>query len=403
MPIWDVVIAGGGPAGAATALHLARVGVRALVLDRTRFPRDKPCSEYLNPAAVAALTRLGPEVGAGVAAAAPARVAGFRLFAPSGVAATLAFTAPRPDAPVPHGLALPRRTLDAIVLAAAARAGATVREGVAVTDVRDGGDVVTVIARGERGARDAIVTRAVVGADGLGSLVARRVGRRFITPPYRVAFTAHLSDVAGVADWGELHVGRGGYVGLGPVGGGVTTVALVLPLAAVRGRGRATRDAFRDALDRFPGLRGRFASSTMVRPVLATGPFARWTTRAAGDRALLVGDAADFFDPFTGQGLFAALRGAELAAAALLDALARGDLSARALAAYRRARRAAFGGKWVLERVIALGVGWPALAERVIGRLGRRPAAASRLVGACGNVLPARAALAPRALADLLA
>jgi hypothetical protein len=73
-----------------------------------------------------------------------------------------------------------------------------------------------------------------------------------------------------------------------------------------------------------------------------------------------------------------------------------------ALAGYARARWAAFAGKWALERLIAVGIAWPALAERVIGRLARRPALAAALVGACGNVLPARRVLAPQALAGML-
>ena len=62
----------------------------------------------------------------------------------------------------------------------------------------------------------------------------------------------------------------------------------------------------------------------------------------------------------------------------------------------------AFAGTWALERVVAVGIAWPALAERVIDRLAQRPSLAAALVGACGNVLPARAALAPRALAGMV-
>jgi hypothetical protein len=143
----------------------------------------------------------------------------------------------------------------------------------------------------------------------------------------------------------------------------------------------------------------------MVREVLVTGPFARWSRRAvAGEGgALLVGDAADFFDPFTGQGIYSALRGAELAAAVLLPALERGaPLTRAALAPYAAARRAAFAGKWVLERLIGLGIGWPALTNRVVGRLARRPHLADLVVGATGNFVPARMVLSPGVLAQLL-
>src|SRR5204863_2790855 len=165
---------------------------------------------------------------------------------------------------------------------------------------------------------------------------------------------------------GEMHVGRPGYVGFGPIGNGVTTVALVVPFAEAR---RGAR--FFEELDRFPGVTGRVHARHTVRPVLTIGSFARWSRRPVvwGGGALLVGDAADFFDPFTGQGIYSALRGAELAAAAILDTLATGA----SLRQYTRARRREFAGKWLLERLIGIAVGWPALIERVVGRMIRRP------------------------------
>jgi len=133
---------------------------------------------------------------------------------------------------------------------------------------------------------------------------------------------------------------------------------------------------------------------------LATGPFARWSRRAVSSSgsALLVGDAADFFDPFTGQGIYSALRGAELAASAILDTLTTGA----SLRQYARARRREFTGKWLLERMIGIAVGWPALIERVVGRMLRRPELADLLVRATGNCIPARAVLTPGVLAGLV-
>jgi menaquinone-9 beta-reductase len=405
MTLWDAVVVGAGPAGSATARLLARAGARVLLLDRARFPRDKPCSEYLSPQSTRVLERLGDDVIAAVEGAAPARLYGMKLVAPSGRVALGRFAADHAwQPPRPYGFALPRTVFDTILRDAAVRAGAESWEHATVEDlVYEAGGVGGVVARTENGKRTTLRSRVVIGADGLNSVVARRLGVRSEHAPRRVAYTAHVADVRDVGDTGEMHVGRQGYVGLGPVGGGVTTVALVLPLAAVRVSGRDPRRDFFEELDRFPGLAGRFDPLRLVRRVLVTGPFARWSRRTTADGALLVGDAADFFDPFTGQGIYAALRGAELAADALLPALAAaGPVTRAALASYRSARRRAFIGKWTLERLIGLGVGWPSLAERVIGRLARRPALADLLVGATGNFVPARAALSPGVLARLL-
>jgi len=379
---WDAVIVGAGPAGSATALQLARAGARVLLLDRARFPRDKPCSEYLSPESTRVLERLGPDVVGAVAAASPARLAGMKVVAPSGAAVVGRFET--------FSYALPRTRFDAILRAAAEAAGADVREGVKVEElIYERGAVAGVVAR------DTYRARVVVGADGLRSVVARRLGPVHAIGPKRVAFSAHVAGVRDVHELGEMHVGRPGYVGLGPIGNGVTTVALVVPAREAR-RGRR----FFDELNRFRGVAGRFDAGRIVRHVLATGPFARWSRRAVapGGGALLVGDAADFFDPFTGQGIYSALRGAELAAATILTSLATGA----SLESYARARRREFSGKWVLERMIGIAVGWPALIERVVGRMIRRPQLADLLVRATGNCIPAGAALTPGVLAGLV-
>jgi geranylgeranyl reductase family protein len=408
---WDVVVVGAGPAGSATALLAARAGAKVLLLDRARFPREKPCSEYLSPAATPVLERLDPALVPDIERAAPGRLYGMRVVAPDGTDAVGRFAANhRFPSPAPYGYALPRSRLDTLLLEAAVRAGAQVEEGSAVEELLyDQGAVGGVVARAGGAVRRVHRARVVVGADGLRSVVARRLGLRRSSFPSRLAFTAHYTNVGGMGDVGEMHIGRPGYVGMGPIGDGVTTVALVLPVSAARTRAAALRQdqGLRAALEDFPRLRGRFAGAVLARDLLVTGPFAQWSRHAVapGGGALLVGDAADFFDPFTGQGLYSALRGAELAAAALVDALARrgrGPLPAAALDPYRAARRRAFSGKWLLERLIGVGVGWERLARRVVGRLARRPGLADLVVGATGNFVPARVVLAPSFLLQLL-
>ncbi len=429
---WDVVVVGAGPAGATTALLLARTGASVLLVDRARFPRDKACSEYLSPATTEILERLGGGILDAVEGAAHAKLYGMKVVAPCGAAMCGRFR----GGPRPYSFALPRTTFDTILVAAAAREGAIVREGLTVESVVfDGNTVAGVFARSGNGKRETYRSRVVVGADGLRSVVARRLGLVRSSSPRRVAFTAHVADVAGMDGVGELHVSKRGYVGLGPVGDGVTTVALVVPLAAVRrsrGEGRDFRRDFFVELERFPGLAGRFDPRRLVRDVLATGPFAQWsrTAVAPAGGAVLVGDAADFFDPFTGQGIYSALRGAELAAECLIPILTpcpplrsgeggrpefplsrrergiggegRGPLAAAALAPYDRARRREFGGKWLLERLIGVGVGWPALTDRVVRRLAARPDLADLLVSATGNLVPARRVLRASVLAQFL-
>jgi flavin-dependent dehydrogenase len=135
-----------------------------------------------------------------------------------------------------------------------------------------------------------------------------------------------------------------------------------------------------------------------------TGPFAVHSSRAWGRGVALVGDAADFFDPFTGEGIYAALRGGELLAPFALEALAaaRARGADDALRAYDRARRSAFRGKWAIERLVALAVGAPALLNRVATVLEASPAMANLFVGVAGDFVPAREVLRPGYLARLI-
>jgi flavin-dependent dehydrogenase len=125
--------------------------------------------------------------------------------------------------------------------------------------------------------------------------------------------------------------------------------------------------------------------------------------RATGDGVALVGDAADFFDPFTGEGIYAALRGAELLAPRLSAVMARGMPRAADLAPYDRDRRRAFADKWRIERAIGAVVARPALLDHVAARLARRPDLADLLVGVTGDFVPpltlARPAIAWRLVA----
>jgi len=180
-------------------------------------------------------------------------------------------------------------------------------------------------------------------------------------------------------------------------------VALVVPAArGVEARGRAESFLFEGLRD-FAGLHQRVAGGVLARRVLATGPFAAWSGRVVADGAALVGDAADFFDPFTGEGIYSALSGAALLADAAAQALSGGGpVTAAGLAPYRRARRRAFAGKWAVERLIGYGMLCPALFDRAVERLGRRAGMADTLIGVTGDFLPARRVLNPLFLARML-
>jgi flavin-dependent dehydrogenase len=387
---WEVVVVGAGPAGAATAARLASAGHGVLLLDREAFPRAKPCGECVSPAGVRALRELGALPSVLQEPHAP--LVGWRVH--PGAAPPFQGTFPVAE----PGLGITRERLDGRLLEHARRSGATVRAPARVADlVRVGGRVAGVRLGGEDEG-ELLTARLVVGADGLRSVVVRRLGLVRRAPRLRkLALTAHLLGLSDLDDRGELHVFPWGCVGLAPVGAGEANVTVVVPdsesARVAGGRERYFDDVVRGV--------DRLHRAARAGTVLATGPF-DWPVRTAiADGALLVGDAAGYYDPFTGQGIYRALKGAELAARAAEDALRRDDLSAASLAGYERERRRAFVPGQRLQRVIEAFVSRPRLLRLAARRLRSRPELADALVAVTGDLLPVRELARARTLARL--
>ncbi len=389
----DVLVVGGGPAGSSVAHALAICGIDVLVLDRARFPRPKPCAEYLSPQASRILARMGAlnDVERSGAAA----LAGIRVYAPNGFVIAGDFVANHGYHGFrDRGLSVRREILDAILVQRARAAGGRIVEGAKVTDlVRDPSGRVRGVRATVDGAARELRARIVIGADGLGSVVARRLRlARRLRWPRRIALVTHYRGVADVGEHGEMHVAPDGYVGIADVGGGLTTVAAVFPVRRSREIAADRTEFLRRWLFDQRRLALRFASAERVTPVVATGPFASYARRAWAPGAALVGDAADFFDPFTGEGIYSALRGGELLADHVSEMLAASspELADGALREYDRARRREFGGKWIVERVIGAVVASPRLINRAARQLAARKDLADLLIGVTGNFVPPR-------------
>ncbi|MEO8193360.1 MAG: NAD(P)/FAD-dependent oxidoreductase [Gemmatimonadales bacterium] len=402
----QVIVVGGGPAGSATAFFLARAGIDVVVIDRARFPRDKTCSEYMSPQASRVLADM--DALEAVEASGAAQLAGMRVHSPGGAvihgefAAAHGFRGYRD-----RGLAVRRTILDAILLERAKRAGARVEEETRVVDVvmDDGGRVRGVMTLDSKGRTAARSARLVVGADGLRSVIGRRLGLiRSAGWPRRIALVTHYSGVDGVRDFGEMHVDRRGYCGLANVGGGLTNVAVVVPVSQAADVAVDRTEFLESWIAERPQLAEKFTRATRVEPVRATGPFASSARRGWAPGAALVGDAAEFFDPFTGEGIYTALRGGELLAGFAAESV-RADQSARAelpLREYERARRAEFSGKWKVERLVGAAIAFPFIIDRAAKVLSKRRDMADLLVGVVGDFVPAREVLRPRYLLSLL-
>lgn len=393
----DVVVVGAGPAGSATAALLAEAGHDVLLLDRTRFPRTKPCSEYTGPGTEAMLARLDvlDQVGDGLGR----RLRGMELHAPNGDRYLVEY---RAGGRARSGFSLPRARLDVALLDVARGRGASVWERFRATSLLVEGPVVGgLVGHDADGRVTTVRARLVVGADGRHSLVSRALGLGEPSRwPPRLGLVTHYRGVRWDEDYGQMRVGRHGYVGVAPLGDDLLTVGLVGPMPS--GRFGRPDVAFERALAEYPDLQARLARGRRVRPVQGVGPLAHAVRSCGGDGYLLVGDAAGFCDPFTGEGIHRALRGAELAADAADAALRDNPGPARITPEYALARRAAFQAKERLTAVIQICVRAPGLMNYAIARLNRRTELAAQLSNVLGDLAPPATTLRPGFLWALL-
>ncbi len=390
----DVIVVGGGPAGAATAIYLRRRGQDVLLLDAARFPRDKVCGESVSPEAWPLLEEAG--AAERVRALRPHPVHGMRMVSPSGVIFRGRYGDGR------SGFALRRADLDLALLSSARAAGVDVREGARVTGLLlEGGTAAGVmVANGAEA--EPQHGRLVIAADGRRSVVARQLGLLREHRSWRkFAVRGYWEGMAGLADEGEMHVGQGGYCGVAPLDAARANVAFVLDRREMKAAAGDLEAFYRTVLrTRWPRLGERLATARLLSPPRAIGPLALEARQVSAQGVLLVGDAAGFYDPFTGEGYTLALRSARLAAEVAHTHLR--TPSARGLGEYDRRRAAATRHKFRFNRFLQRVVAWPALADAVARRLRDRPSVADRLVGVAGDFVPAREALSLGLLRDLL-
>lgn len=393
----DVLVVGAGPAGSTVAGILAGAGRHVLLVDRARFPRPKPCGECLNPGGVAALRRLG--LLDAVEVLKPARLDGWRLRS-AGVDVAARFGSPD------HGFGVSREILDDALLREAGRRGAQVLEETRVEDVAAavGGGRPTATLRDPEGAHRTLRPRVVVGADGLRSVVSRSLGLVRRGPRLRkMSLTFHLRgdpppplEGASGAREGLLDTRDGVTLGIAPITTDHTRWNATVVADADRYGRRVGADPeafFRQVMaERTPG--GLVAWRVEGGP-WASGPFDWPVARRWAPGAILVGDAAGYYDPFTGQGIYRALRSAEMAAEAVAEVLAAPTPSWTSLTAYDAAwRRDTRAPVWVQRGVEAV-MSREAVCRPVLRRLAAS-GGLSRVIRVTGDIAAPVSLLDPR-------
>ncbi len=368
----DVIVVGAGPAGSATAYHLAQRGLDVLVLEKTAFPREKVCGDGLTPRAVKQLIEMGIDTspGNGWAHNVGLRIigGGHRLEIHWPDLATF------PD----YGLTRTRKDFDEILARQAQKAGARILERTAVIGpVRDdrSGRIVGVTARttdadGTKHAEMTYRAPLVVAADGNSSRLSVASGReRLENRPMGVAVRTYYRSEAYTNDeWLESHLelwdgdkllpGYGWVFGLGD---GTVNVGLgILDSSPAFGKVdyKALMKRWVERADASYG----FSEETRVEPIRGAAlPMAFNRKPHYADGLLLVGDSAGMVNPFNGEGIAYAMESGQLAAEVMSQAIKRPTAYSRekALADYPRLLKQEYGGYYTMGRVFVKLIGNP--------------------------------------------
>jgi menaquinone-9 beta-reductase len=365
---YDVGVIGSGPAGAACALRLARMGASVALVDEREFPREKLCGEYLNLGTIRELRELGlAEELEGAAT----ELHGMRLFVHDEIASF-------PISPPAWSIA--RTVLDERLRAAALVAGAQPLHG-RLTGIRVGDAGVALHLRDREGASRVIGVRYVVGADGMRSTVARLC--RLTKPPANELFAigGHHPTMS-LGKWIEIYISPRGYLALNPLDERAANAVFVMSREHLTRASRALRDElarFSDTLTRGTHVIDNVEFDARRH---AIGPLTHRTIRPTHERVLLVGDAAAFIDPFTGQGIYLALTGARLAARAIAGTLEDPDREREAWLEYARALGSAVGERELVASMMRAFLRWRLVTRRAARALRRRPGEFTFLIDA---------------------
>jgi menaquinone-9 beta-reductase len=378
----DVIVVGAGPAGATTAFYLAQSGLDVLLLEKSRFPREKVCGDGLTPRAVKTLVGMGISV---TEQDGWVRNKGLRVI---GAGKRLELPWPELASYPGYGLVRTRHDLDETLARRAQQAGARLHEGVTVTaPVRSErtGRITGVVAKAAGDGEDRTYrARVVVAADGNSSRLSVAMGLpkrddRPLGVAVRTYYRTHRHDDDYLESWLDLWDGDRllpGYGWIFGMGDGTSNVGLGLLNTSAAFGHTDYHALLRKWLKGMPAEWG-FTEENRTQPIRGAAlPMGFNRTPHYHQGLLLVGDAGGMVNPFNGEGIAYAMESGEILARTIVQALARSRRAEteRVLAGYPDALSQAYGGYYALGRTFVKLIGKPTLMRIATKHAMSRPA-----------------------------
>lgn len=383
---YDVIIVGAGPAGSSAAIRLAENGVRVLVLEEKRMPREKLCGEFITPESFPTLKRLA--VFDRILAAGAQKITRLCLVASGGNMVHMPVADMSYEAA--WAMSLSRARFDHILFDRARELGATCLEGVAVKqplyeNSKPCGIEALSLADGKTVSFNAPL---VIDASGRNSrlLLSRNERIAGERGSRLYALKAHLRGVEGIEEQVELFFFPQGYGGLSRIEGGQINLCFIAGERTFRDTGGDAGLVVERSIMKNRLARERLANSEVVGKWHSVGPLTFGKRRLSQGGVIAVGDASGMIDPFTGTGIQIALRTGEIAAESILEVLSDSrDRTAdveRMLIAYQTRYDQEFNNRMMVAGLLRGAAFSPRAANLLAGVFARVPWVARRVLRA---------------------
>ena len=348
---YDVIIVGAGPAGSVCATYLSESGLKILLLDKAKFPREKVCGDGLIGKSVFILKELG--LTKSLESSDGGRVIRGGLFsAPSGTTVIA-----RSSKAKNFGYTCKREVLDNILFNNAKKHVDAIQEFEVTEVLREGESVVGIRGIDRRKKSQEFKSRVVIGADGATSLVANRLkARKFADEHHSIALRAYYKGVNGLSDNIEVYFTKSlmpGYLWIFPLSNGYANVGIGMLTSDLKSRRINLKKAMQNELVTNPTLSSRFGGAKCVSEIKGWNlPLGSGMGLMGGKGWLLIGDAASLIDPLSGEGVGNAMISARLAAGYVSSNLSTDNQEIPDLSGFRDLVKKTLGREFFISRAI---------------------------------------------------
>ena len=338
----DVLIAGAGPGGASTSVFLAKEKINHIIIDKAVFPRDKICGDAFSGKSVGILKRITPAWQDYFLADKNKAVisTGIQFTAPDNTSLDIPFLLKNTKEQIPAGFVSKRIDFDNTLAGLIDNQYATLLTDTLLEDIEEIKDGLLVTIK-QHGERKQIFTKMIVGAEGRGSIVAKKMAQHTMEPAhYSAGIRAYYKNVSGMHEQNyiELHFLKElqpGYLWIFPLPNGTANVGVGMLSKSISLKKVNLKQLMLEAIKTHPTLKDRFVNATIEGPIEGWGlPLGSKKRKLSGNRFLLTGDAGSLIDPFTGEGIGNAMVSGLVASRVIKKAIDANDFSIHFLKQY---------------------------------------------------------------------